>query len=97
MARKFRVEKAHCEHHDVDFEKLIQVRVSCPRYQQCREEAIARHEANIAEAKQEAEKKGRQWAAAKAVLQIVCPYEEPPHAIPESFQVKALTRENRDK
>jgi len=97
MARKFRVEKAHCEHHDVDFEKLIQVRVSCPRYQQCQEEAIARHEANIAEAKQEAEKKGRQWAAAKAVLQIVCPYEEPPHAIPESFQVKALTRENRDK
>ena len=33
MARKFKVEKAHCERHDVDFEKLIQVRVSCPRYQ----------------------------------------------------------------
>jgi len=97
MTRKFKVEKAHCERRDVDFEKLIQVRVSCPRYQQCREEAIARHEANIAEAKHEAEKKGRQWAAVKAVLQIVCPYEEPPHAIPESFQVKTLTRENRDK
>jgi len=83
MARKFKVEKAHCELYDVDFERLIQVRVLCPRYQQCREEAIARHKANIAEAKHEAEKKGRPWIAVKAVLQIVCPYEEPPHSIPE--------------
>jgi hypothetical protein len=90
MARKFKVEKAHCELHKVDFKKLIQVRVSCPRYQQCLEEAIARHEANIAEAKREAEKKGKQWAVAKAVLQMVCPYEEPPHAIPEFFQVKKI-------
>jgi len=82
MARKFKVEKAHCECHDVDFEKFIQVRVSCPRYQQCRKEAILRHETNIAEAKHEAEKKGRQWTAAKAVLQIVYPYEEPPDCVP---------------
>jgi len=88
MARKFKVEKAHCERHDVDFEKLIQVKVKCPRYQQCLEEAIARHEDNIAEAKHETEKKGRQWATVKAVLQIVCPHEDPPHFIPESFQVK---------
>jgi len=85
MTRKFKVEKAHCKQHDVDFEKLIRVRVSCPQYQQCREEAIARHEGNIAEAKHEAEKKGRPWVAVKAVLQIVCPYEEPAHDIPEHF------------
>jgi len=85
MTRKFRVEKAHCDIHNIDFEKLIQVRVKCPQYQQCLEEATARHEANIAEAKREAEKKGRHWAAVKAVLQIVCPYEEPPHDIPEHF------------
>jgi len=85
MVRKFKVEKAHCGRHNVDFEKLIQVRVKCPRYQQCQEEAIARHEANIAEAKHEAKEKGRQWAAVKAVLQIVCPYEEPPQGIPEYF------------
>jgi hypothetical protein len=60
MARKFKVEKAHCELHDVDFKKLIQILVSCPRYQHCLEEAIARHEANIAEAKRKAEKKERQ-------------------------------------
>jgi|GEM_PF-4808995 len=85
MVRKFKVKRAHCKLHNVDFKKLI--RVSCPRYQQCREEAITRHEANIAEAKHEAEKKGRQWAAVKAVLQIVCPYEEPPHSIPEYFSL----------
>ena len=82
MSRKFRVERAHCEHHDIDFTKYVRVKVSCPRYQQCREEAIERHEANIAEAKLEAKKKGRQWAAVKAVIQIVCPHEEPPQHIP---------------
>lgn len=85
MSKKFRVEKTRCKHHDIDFEKRIQVKVSCLRYQQCREEAIKRHEANIAEAKLEAEKKGRQWAAVKAVLQIVCPYEEPSQDIPQHF------------
>jgi hypothetical protein len=85
MSRKYRVERAHCKDHDVDFKKLIKVSVSCTRYEQCRKEAIARHEANIAKAKYEAEKEGKQWAAVKAVLQIVCPYEEPPHDIPEHF------------
>lgn len=82
MSERFRVEKSHCESHDMDFEKHITIKVSCQRYQQCQKEAIRRHKANIEEAKLEAEKKGRQWAAAKAVIQIVCPYEEPPKHFP---------------
>jgi len=86
MSKGFRVEKAHCELHDIDFKKYIRtngtVKVSCRRFQQCREEAIERHEANIIEAKLEAEKEGRQWAAVKAVVQIVCHREEPPDHIP---------------
>ena len=89
MSRKFEIEKAHCERHNVDFKKYIRadgtIKVSCPRYQRCRREAIERHEDNLAEAKMEAEKKGRQWAAVKAILQIVCPYEEPTRHIPEHF------------
>ena len=66
----------------MDFEKYIIINVSCPRYQQCKEEAIQRHEDNIENARLEAEKEGRQWAAAKAVVQIVCPYEIPPKHFP---------------
>lgn len=82
MSERFRVEKSHCESHDMDFEKRITIKVSCQRYQQCQKEAIQRHETNIAETRHEAEKEGRQWAAAKAVIQIVCPYDVPPKHFP---------------
>jgi len=85
--KRFKVEKALCEHHNVRFKKYIRangtVKVSCRRYQQCRKEAIERHEDNIAEAKLSAEKEGRSWMAVKAVLQIVCPHEEPSEHIPK--------------
>ena len=89
------IEKDHCKQHEVDFEKYIKIKVSCPRYQQCREEATERHETNIAEAKLEAQKKGRQWAAVKAVLQIVCPHEEPPKCIPEIVFRKLVDKDQR--
>jgi len=89
MSKKFRVEKVNCKLHNIDFKKYIRangtVKVSCRRFQQCREDAIERHEANIAEAKREAERRGTQWSAVKAVVQIVCPYEEPPQHIPQHF------------
>lgn len=77
------VEKTHCKNHDVDFNRLVRIKVSCPRYEQCREAAIVRHKANLVDAKREAEKEGRPWMAVKAVLQIVCPYEKPPQTIPQ--------------
>lgn len=89
MSKCFRVEKAHCRLHDIDFKKYIRadgtIKVSCRRYQQCRKEAIERHEAKIAEAKLEAERRGTRLIPLKAVVQIVCPYEEPPQCIPEHF------------
>lgn len=89
MSKRFRVEKAHCGLHDMDYKKYIRAngttKVSCRRYTQCQKEAIGRHEVNIADAKLEAERQGTEWIPIKAVLQIVCPHEEPPQYIPDHF------------
>ncbi len=82
MPTEFKVKKVHCKRHNVDFEKLIRIKVSCSQYQKCREAAIKRHETNIANSRLEAKKSGKRWVAPKAVLQTVCPYEEPPKYIP---------------
>lgn len=82
MSTEFKKVKAHCKVHNLDFVKYIKVKVSCPRYEQCRKEAIKRHEANITEAMKIAKEKGLLGGPAKAICQIVCSEEVPEKTIP---------------